>query len=113
MEKKLLIKMREAKGNTQKEIADLMNMDVSNYNRREKGMAKIRNEEWEKLAKILGVPIEEIYESEESQYFIFKDNSIGNYLGTNHIYSIPEYFLDIQRKYIAKLEAEIDKLKRN
>jgi hypothetical protein len=86
-----------------------MFMDVFTYNRKEKGVSKIRQEEWIKLADILTVPIEEIYENEESHVFIFKDNSIGNYLGTNHIYSIPESMLDIQRKYILSLE-EIERL---
>jgi transcriptional regulator with XRE-family HTH domain len=112
MEKKLLAERRDKKGFTQQQVADLMCMDISSYNRREKGMTKIRGEEWEKLSKILGVPVEEIYESDESQYFIFKDSSIGNYLGTNHIYSIPEYFLDMQRKYTIKLEDEIEQLKK-
>lgn len=65
----------------------------------------------EKLSQILQVPIEDIYESEESNFFVFKDSSIGNYLGTNHIYSIPEYFLENQRKYIQKLEEENERLR--
>lgn len=44
-------------------------------------------------------------------FFVFKDSSTGNYLGTNHIYSIPEYLLESQRKYIARLEEEITLLK--
>ncbi len=111
MEKKLLMEARLKKGFTQQHIADKMSTDVSNYNRKEKGTVKIRKEEWEKLAQALGVSIEDIYEPDESHYFVFKDNSIGNYLGTNHIYSIPEYFLEMQRKYTQKLEQEIEVLK--
>jgi len=92
MEKKLLIQVRNTKGFTQKEMADLMAMDVSNYNRREKGSVIISKDELGKLAKILDVLFGQIYEPDESHYFVFKDNSIGNYLGTNHNYAIPEYF---------------------
>ena len=111
MEKTKLIKARTSKGLTQQQVASHLIMDVSNYNRREKGQIKISSLEWEKLSKLLDVPVEEIYESEESSFFVFNDNSIGNYLGTNHIYSIPEYLLDNQRKYIQKLEGENSSLR--
>ena len=86
-------------------------MDVSNYSRREKGQVKISLSEWEKLANILQEPIEYIYESEDTQVFICRDSSTVHYQGTNHIYSIPEYFLETQRKYITILEEEIRELK--
>jgi transcriptional regulator with XRE-family HTH domain len=111
MEKKLLIDARLKKGLTQQQMADLIHMDVSSYNRKEKGTVKVRTDEWQKLAKALAVSVEEIYEPDEAHYFVFKDNSTGNYLGTNHIYSIPEYFLELQRKYIQKLEQEVEMLK--
>ena len=112
MEKTKLILARSNKGLTQQQIALKLNMDVSNYNRREKGQIKISNNEWEKLSKILEVSIEDIYESEESNFFVFKDNSTGNYLGTNNFYTIPEYLLENQRKYIQKLEEENNDLKK-
>jgi hypothetical protein len=68
---------------------------------------KISLREWEKIADTLQVPIEEIYESDENQVFICRDSSTAHYQGTNHIYSVPEYLLESQRKYIEKLEAEI------
>lgn len=111
MEKKRLISIRTSKGLTQQQVADKMFMDISNYNRKEKGNVKIRPDEWEKLSEILETPIEEIYEAEEAHCFVFRDSSVGNYLGTNHFYSIPEYVLDSQRKYIIKLEEEIAHLK--
>ena len=92
-------------------MAEALCVDVSNYNRREKGQIKISNGEWEKLSKILEIPVAEIYEQEDSMVFICKDNATGNYQGNNHIYSIPEYFLDNQKKYIAILEEENQKLK--
>jgi len=83
-----------AQGITQREIADKLCMDASCYNRREKGQARIAPHEWEKLADILDIPVDEIYEPDDNQFFICKDNASGNYQGTNHIYSIPEYLAD-------------------
>jgi len=70
-------------------------------------------QEWEKLAGILDVPLEEIYEPDDNQVFICKDNSTVHYLnqGTNNIYAVPEHLLETQRKYIALLENEIYELK--
>lgn len=112
MEKVKLIEARKAKNYSQNKMAEELCMDVSNYNRREKGQSKISHPEWEKLSKILDVPIEDIYESEETTVFICKDSANGNYQGTNHIYSVPEYLLESQRKYISKLEEEIENLKK-
>ena len=86
-------------------------MDVSNYTRREKGQAKIYPNEWEKLATILDVPVDEIYEPDDNQIFICKDRSTVHYQGTNHIYAVPEHLLETQRKYIEVLEKENRELK--
>ncbi|WP_143756553.1 hypothetical protein [Chryseobacterium sp. RU37D] len=59
-------------------------------------------------------PLEEIFENEDNNIFIFQDNSTGNYSGTNNIYSIPQYIeelLETQKKYIERLEKEIKELK--
>ena len=104
MEKVKLIECRKARGVSQSVIADKLCMDVSNYNRREKGQVKISFREWEKIAETLEIPVEDIYESEESQVFICRDSSTVHYQGTNNIYSIPEHLLETQRKYIEFLE---------
>ena len=107
MEKVKLIEKRKLKGLSQSEVAKELCMEVTAYCRREKGKVKIAYPQWEKLAEILGVPVEDIYESEENQVFICKDNATGNYQGTNSIYSIPEYLLEAQRKYVEMLEKKI------
>ena len=112
MEKIKLIEARENKGFSQKYVAEKLYMDESNYCRREHGQTKISLSEWKKLAEILGVSIEDIFESEENQFFICNDNATGNYQGTNYIYSIPQSMLETQQKYIAKLEEEIRQLKK-
>ena len=117
MEKVKLIEKRKLKGLSQSEVAKELCMEVTAYCRREKGKVKIAYPQWEKLAEILGVPVDDIYESEENQVFICKDNATGNYYqgsnnnqGTNSISSIPEYLLETQRKYIETLEKKIQVL---
>ena len=110
MEKNKLFEARKSKGLSQSLLADKMCMDVSSYNRREKGQIKIHITEWERLAKILEVSLSEIYEPEENQLFICNDNTSVNYQGTNHIYSVPESLLDTQQKYIRNLEGKIMEL---
>ena len=116
MEKTKLKKMRLFKGFTQQQIAEQLCMGHSTYNRRENGINPINIEEWEKLAKILKVPLDEIFESEEGQSFICNDNAfavhMGTNYGTNNHYTIPESILENQQKYILKLEKENEELKR-
>ena len=112
MEKIKLIERRKIKGLSQSAVADKLCMDVSNYCRRENGQVRILTHEWEKLADILDVSVEDIYEADENQIFICKDNATGNYQGTNNIYSIPEHLLETQRKYIEKLENENRELRK-
>lgn len=113
MEKVKLTEARKAKGYSQNHMAEKLFMDVSNYHRREKGQIKISLSEWEKLSEILNTPIEDIFEPDESHIVIFGDNAVGNNndTNTNTIYSLPEHFMDIQKKYIQKLEEENEQLK--
>jgi DNA-binding XRE family transcriptional regulator len=111
MEKTKLLNARITKGLSQAKIAEDLGMNVSNYNRKEKGQVKIYPEEWQKLAKLLDMPLEDIYEPDDKMVFICKDQSIGINNGTNHIYTVPEFMLESQRKYIAMLEAEIERMK--
>jgi len=114
MEKLKLIETRKKRGVSQEQMAFALNMDTSCYNRREKGQIKISSEHWQKIAKVLDVPVEEIYQADETQFFICSDNASGNYQGMNNtysIYSIPKSILDTQQKYIKKLEEENQQLK--
>ncbi len=112
MEKTKLIETRKARGYSQNYMAERLFMDVSNYNRREKGLAKISTTEWKKLSQILETPVEDIFESEDSNIFVNNDNVTVGYQGSNTIYSIPEHVLETQRKYIQKLEEEIAELRK-
>jgi len=95
-------------------MSEILCMGISNYSRKEKGILSMRNDEWEKIAEYLGIPVEEIYKQEEKQIFICKDQAVGISVNnwTNNVYNIPEHILEIQRKYIKMLEAEIEELKR-
>jgi len=110
MLKNKLIETRKRRGYSQEYMANLLCMDVSNYNRRESGQIKISAEQWQKLAKELKVPLEDIYETDEHQIFIFNDNptNCGNIV-TN--YQMPQEVLDMYQKHISALEQEIYYLK--
>lgn len=106
MEKIKLIEARKKKGFSQQQIAEKLCIDVSNYNRRERGQAKIHSSEWIKLANILDVQVEDIFESDEYSFIVCKDQSVGINNGTNNVYTIPEFILENQKNYIKKLEEE-------
>ena len=63
MEKIKLLEARKARGFSQNYMAEKLFMDISSYCRRETGQIKIHITEWEKLSKILGVPVSEIFEN--------------------------------------------------
>jgi len=114
MIKHKLIETRKKKGFSQEYMSNVLSMDVSCYNRKEKGQIKISNQEWQKLAEVLEIPLEDIYESDEGMIFIFNDNSSGTGNGSGNIvtnYTIPQSILDSQKKYIEKLEEDVRCLK--
>ena len=86
MKKQKLIEVREAKEITQKEVAEQLNMHHTCYSKRESGKTKISRDEWDKLAKILGVSWLDIYEEDPRLVVIVNDNGIasGNFC-TNDI----------------------------
>jgi transcriptional regulator with XRE-family HTH domain len=93
--KNKLIAARKEKNMTQNDMADLLFVSQSQYQRRECGDIRISDEEWVRIAKFLGKDVEQIKEEADcsiSQYF---DNVSGNYIGSNNNYcNIPEYLLD-------------------
>jgi len=108
--------LRKQKGYTQEYMSKIISTDVSNYCRKESGDVKIFDDEWEKLAKALEVPVEEIKEDRPSsvvQNLTFNDQSTnsqsGNYNQYN--YNIPDYVLENQQEYISLLKKEIEALK--
>ena len=104
MKKTKLINARKQKGLSVKEVADLMKMEDYSYRRRENGKVKISNEEWVRLAEILEVKFEDIFESENITFAESQDQP-------SNVYTVPEHLLENQREYIATLKAEISNLK--
>jgi transcriptional regulator with XRE-family HTH domain len=64
MKKVKLYALRKLKGYSQQQIAEIIPTDVSNYSRKEGGEIRIFIDEWEKIAKFLDVPLEEVYEED-------------------------------------------------
>lgn len=123
MQKEKLRTVRKRKGFTQQQVADAIATDVSNYSRKESGAVKIIQAEWDKLAKFLDVPVEEIYEEEEVKINIenpvFNDSpgaNVGNsgFSANNMGYINNELSIEIIKnlqEYISLLKEEISKLK--
>jgi len=112
MQKTKLIFKRKEKGFSQQQIADYLYMNVSNYNRREKGVSHIKPDEWIKLSEILEVNLDDIYEYDGKYHIDCKDQSIAINHGTQKVYSVPEKLLDTQQKYIEILESKINQLEK-
>ena len=109
-----LIEARKRTGYSQEYMSSVLGIDISSYCRRENGQIKITTKEWQKISKILEVPIEDIYESEDGMILVFNDNSSGNGNSNGNIvtnYTLPQSILDSQKKYIEKLEEEVRDLK--
>lgn len=119
MEKEKLRRLRKQKGFTQQQIADAIAIDVSNYSRKENGGVKIIREEWEKIAKFMDVPLEEIYQEEEATIIINNENNtVSDQAGFYNIngnnsnnYNIPNSVIDNLQEYITLLKEEIARLK--
>jgi DNA-binding XRE family transcriptional regulator len=114
MEKIKLIEARKNKGYSQEFVAEKLSLSESTYCRREKGQIKVSIEEWKQLSELLGVQIEEIFEPEESNVYIYNENSTSTYQSNNNSTihsSIPDFMLDALEKHIKKLEEENKALK--
>ncbi|NIF04029.1 helix-turn-helix domain-containing protein [Chryseobacterium sp. Tr-659] len=116
MQKEKLRLIRKQKGYTQQQVADFIATDVSNYSRKESGDVRIIPDEWEKIARFLEVPIEEIYEEEEAKIIVnydhpvFNDSSSGS--GSFHQFNnLPGSIIESLQGYIALLKEENERLK--
>jgi transcriptional regulator with XRE-family HTH domain len=111
--KNKLIAARKEKNMTQNDMAELLFMDQSQYQRREQGKIHISNDEWDRMAKLLDKEVEDIKEEEtiatiNNNY----DNYSGNYAaGDNNFYNIPEFMMKYQQEYIEMLKEENRRLK--
>ncbi|MFZ4930305.1 helix-turn-helix transcriptional regulator [Chryseobacterium sp. Mn2064] len=119
MQKEKLRVIRKQKGYTQQQVADFIATDVSNYSRKESGDVKIIRDEWDKIARFLNVPVEDIYEEEEAAVIVNNDHpvfndrstSAGTITNQNNYDNIPGAIIENLQAYIALLKEENDRLK--
>jgi transcriptional regulator with XRE-family HTH domain len=107
MIKQKLTNKRVEKNLSQEKIADLLGISQSQYNRRENGVTKISKKEWDKMAKVLDVTLDDIYEPEDGIYIINKESTSGDYLSSYNHFGSNDDFFETMKKYIYKLEEEI------
>ena len=103
--------LRKQRGYTQEYMSKILSTDVSNYSRKESGDVRIFDDEWEKLAKALDVPVEDIKEERAASVVNFNDSSTNSGAFFNYHYNIPDYLLENQQDYINLLKKEIETLK--
>lgn len=110
MEHHKLIELRRAKKITQNQMAKNIHMEQTTYSRKERGKSPISNDEWDRLAKVLDVPVEEI-KSETVPVTIKNENcTFNDNIGIQYV-NIPQNVFDIIIKYNTKLEEENKSLK--
>lgn len=84
---KRIASIREVKGFTQKQIADLLDMEQSNYSRLEGRGSKLTIEQLEKIASALGVSVVELLTGEgENEEIDELKRKLGEY--RDHIFKI-------------------------
>ena len=112
MVKNKLIAARKEKNMTQNDMAELLFISQSQYQRRECGEIRISDEEWERIAKLLGKEIQDIKEEDNITNVYHYDNASGSYSASNnYFYNIPEFIMKNQQDYIEMLKEEIKWLK--
>jgi len=112
MRKNKLIEARKERHLSQAQLAGMINMDQSQYQRRESGSIKISDDEWDRLAVALDKMREDIYE-EDMPLIVNRDNtnSAISYSGTINYYSIPDFMMDNTQELISRLKAENQELR--
>ena len=108
MIKNKLIAARKGKNMTQNDMADLLFISQSQYQRRETGEIRISDSEWIRIAKLLGKEVEDIKEEDNFSNMLNNDNHSAS---NNHFYNIPEFLMKNQQEYIEMLKDERKKLK--
>ncbi len=107
MIKQKLMDKRKERNLTQEAFAFKLGIETSSYNRRENGVTKITKKEWDEMAKHLDTSLDEIYEPEDGIYIINGENASGNFGNGGTFNNFNELALETMKKYIQKLEEEI------
>ncbi|AJW63397.1 helix-turn-helix protein [Elizabethkingia miricola] len=106
MIKNKLIQLRKSQRFSQQDIAEYLKISQAHYQRKETGNVYIKKEEWQKIAKLLNVKVKDIMEEDDLLL-----NTSGDYKRNNNYLNIPEFLLDNEKEYVAKLKDEIKVLK--
>lgn len=106
--------IRIEKGMSQEKMAKILSTGISSYSRKENGKSKIYDDEWEKMAKALEVPVEDL-KGEAASGIVHNDNSTfndnsGNYYNQN--YNIPLSIIENLQDYIHLLKEQNELLKK-
>lgn len=92
-------------------MSKILSTDVSNYCRKESGNVRIYDDEWEKLAKALEVPVEDIKEERKANVVNFNDTSTKSGAFLNNYYNVPNQIMDNLQDYIKILKEQVEFLK--
>lgn len=106
--------LRKQKKMSQENMAEILCIDISSYCRKENGKSKIYDDEWEKLAKALDVPAEEL-KSEMTDGMVHNDISAFNDHSGNFYdqkFNTPPSVIENLQHYIYLLEEQNDLLKK-
>jgi len=110
MVKEKLIKRRNEKDFTQKDLAEYLNISQTQYSRKEKGEVEISEEEWERISKLLETNVDEIKELNENQnitnYFENTITSNNGSISGNYHCNVPEFLLENQKELIDMMKKE-------
>jgi transcriptional regulator with XRE-family HTH domain len=110
MVKEKLIKKRNEKDFTQKDLAEYLNISQTQYSRKEKGEVEISEEEWERISKLLETEVEEIKETSDNKnitnYFENTITSNNGSISGNYYCNVPEFLLENQKELIEMLKKE-------
>lgn len=111
MVKEKLIKRRNEKAFTQKDLAEYLSISQTQYSRKEKGEVEISDEEWERISRLLDTNVEEIKETDENKsitnYFENTITSNNGSISGNYYCNVPEFLLENQKEFIEMLKKEI------
>ncbi|WP_259128623.1 helix-turn-helix domain-containing protein [Chryseobacterium ginsenosidimutans] len=109
-----LRQVRMEKGLSQEKIAKILSTDTSNYSRKERGKIKIRDDEWEKMAKALGVSVQELKSEIAAELIhnnsVFNDNS-GNQNIFNAVIENLQDYIHFLKEENQSLKKEIEEFK--
>ena len=104
--------MRKLKNISQQEMAKIIGTDASNYSRKERGEVRIFDDEWVKIARVLGVSAEDLKNEGHELSDQYNQSSIQEQSGNGTgLYCLSELVIQIQKKYISMLEKEVESLK--